>query len=117
MYIAVVAASEQQIKAVVSQINKASDRSEIETFLDPLLAFKYMCSHKTDLLFVHSAMKHITITQFVKLVRDNSPDTDISVIASDEVFRQDITLAGADRLITEPVSPEVIRDIISLRCL
>ncbi len=112
MDIVVIAASEKKIHAFVAQINEVVDHSEIETFLDPLLAFKYMRAHKTDLLFAHSVMKHITITQFVKLVRDNCQDTDISVIAADRGFTQDVILAGADRLVIEPLLKDTVRDIV-----
>ena len=112
MDIVIIAADEEQIQELVSQVTATTVDASIETFVDPFFALKYLYSHKADLVFVKDRIKTIAAGQVVNLLRRKCKGIDISVVADDSKLEKQVLETGADRLITGTVTKEVLDTIV-----
>ena len=112
MDIVIIAANEEQIQELVKQVTVTTVDANIETFVDPFFALKYLFSHKADLVFVKDRIKTIAAGQVVNLLRRKCKGIDITVIADDRTLEKQVLETGADRLITGTITKEVLGGIV-----
>lgn len=116
MEIIAVARTMKQIQEITKKINNQCSDTIVHSFTDEMLAVKHVYQQAVDIIVLTISTWHLSIENFVRLVRKEQPNIRIYVLVKDG-FPSDselsLFMAGVDGVINEHASDEVIHSILN----
>ena len=88
------------------------DDSEIQAFLDPMLAVKYICNNDIDFVISNVGIRHISETVFINIIRRQKPEIPIFMISDNKMNCSMMNNFDADEFFTKPLSASELRTAI-----
>ena len=95
-YVVIVNNDVDQLKIEKQFIKNKHIEAEILVFTDPFMAAKYICNNKVVRVYVDVDLKPVNGFEFLKVLRKNTLNVEVYLIADTNIYKEDALRESAD---------------------